>query len=77
MNFLRRLFTLGDDAPPTTENQNQPPPKYHCIRFMTDRGEQLGMLLTHEEFDVAVKRWLNQISAMPVQEELDEEQGVM
>ena len=75
MNFLKRLFGKGEETPPETENQ--PPVKYHCIRFMTDRGEQLGMLLTHEEFEVAVKRWVSQISAMPVQEELDEEQGVM
>ena len=41
--------------------------KMHCIRFMTERGEQLGMLLTTEEFQRAVQRWVNTIDEMPIE----------
>jgi hypothetical protein len=74
MNFLKRLFAKAEEEAPPAEVK---PQKYHCIRFMTDRGEQVGMLLTHDEFETAVNRWVSQISSMPVQEELDEEQGVL
>lgn len=46
--------------------------KYHCIRFMTDRGEQIGMLLTQEEFETGVNRWVQNVSTMPINEEVDE-----
>jgi hypothetical protein len=41
--------------------------KMHCIRFMTERGEQLGMLLTHSEFQTAVQRWVENIDTMPIE----------
>ena len=74
MNFIQRLLGKKQEDPPPVEPT---PQKYHCIRFMTARGEQLGMLLTHEEFETAVNRWVSQISSMPVQEELNEEEGVL
>jgi len=74
MNFIQRLLGKKEEPPPPVEVK---PEKYHCIRFMTARGEQLGMLLTHEEFETAVNRWVGQISSMPVQEELNEEEGVL
>jgi len=40
---------------------------------MTERGEQVGMLLTHEEFEIAVNRWVQNVSTMPISEEVDEE----
>lgn len=45
------------------------PPKeerYHCIRFMTDRGEQIGILLTSEEFETGIRRWVDTIEEMPI-----------
>lgn len=74
MNFIQKMFGKKEEEAPPVEVK---PEKYHCIRFMTARGEQLGMLLTHDEFETGVNRWVSQISSMPVQEELDEEQGVM
>jgi hypothetical protein len=72
MNFLRKL--LGRDEP--EEQENTQPERYHCIRFMTERGEQIGMLLTQEEFETAVSRWVHTIKTMPIQES-DEQEGVM
>jgi hypothetical protein len=43
------------------------PQRMHCIRFMTERGEQLGMLLTTEEFQRAVQRWVDTIDEMPIE----------
>ena len=72
MNFLRKL--LGRDEP---ENVEEPrPERYHCIRLMTERGEQIGMLLTQDEFETAVSRWVQTIKTMPIQES-DEQEGVM
>jgi hypothetical protein len=63
MNFLRKL--LGRNKP---ENQEETQAEqYHCIRFMTERGEQLGMLLTHSEFQTAVQRWVENIDTMPIE----------
>lgn len=70
MKFIKQLF--GKPETPL------PPPnmKYHCVRFMTERGEQLGLLLTHEEFERAVFRWVQNIETMPIQEEPQEEGGI-
>ncbi len=40
--------------------------RYHCIRFMTDRGEQIGILLTAEEFETGIRRWVDTIEEMPI-----------
>jgi len=40
---------------------------------MTERGEQLGMLLSHTEFETAVNRWVQNVSVMPISEEVDDE----
>jgi hypothetical protein len=40
---------------------------------MTERGEQLGMLLSQEEFETAVNRWVQTIDRMPIGEQVDEE----
>jgi hypothetical protein len=50
--------------------------KYHCVRFMTEKGEQLGLLLTHEEFEKGVFRWVQKIETMPIQEDIQEEGGI-
>ena len=68
MNWLKRLLkffgwtiTRADEIVPPTEE------KYHCIRFMTDRGEQIGILLTSEEFETGIRRWVDTIEEMPIE----------
>lgn len=63
MRWLRKL--LGLDSPPLMPSDEQE--KMHCIRFITERGEQLGMLLTHSEFQTAVQRWVDNIDTMPIE----------
>ncbi len=63
MRWLRKL--LGLDSSPLMPLDEQE--KMHCIRFMTERGEQLGMLLTHSEFQTAVQRWVENIDTMPIE----------
>ncbi len=63
MRWLRKL--LGLDSSPMMPSDEQE--KMHCIRFMTERGEQLGMLLTHSEFQTAVQRWVENIDTMPIE----------
>lgn len=69
MRFLKALFGKPEPLPPPAKI----PTKYHCIRFMTERGEQIGMLLTQEEFETGVNRWVQNVSTMPINEEIDEE----
>lgn len=74
MKFLQRIFGLEA----TEERLEEPKPeKYHCIRFMTERGEQVGMLLTQDEFERSVNRWVQTIKTMPIQESVDENEGVL
>ncbi len=79
MRFLQAVLRLlGLSKSPTPPSEDVPmmqeqPKKYHCIRFMTERGEQVGMLLTHEEFEIAVNRWVQNVTTMPISEEVDEE----
>lgn len=74
MKFLQRIF--GSDV--TEEKPDEPKPeKYHCIRFMTERGEQIGMLLTQDEFERGVTRWVQTIKTMPIQESPDDDEGVL
>lgn len=74
MRFLERLFRREEEKPIPQEPK---PEKYHCVRFMTERGEQVGMLLTQEEFETAVGRWVQTIKSMPIQESIEDEEGVM
>jgi hypothetical protein len=67
MKFIKRLFSSGEVLPPAKIE------KYHCVRFMTEKGEQLGLLLTHEEFERAVFRWVQTIESMPIQEDPEQE----
>lgn len=60
MGWIRKLFGLEVEEELPTEE------RLHCIRFMTERGEQLGMLLTHTEFVNAVQRWVDTIDTMPI-----------
>jgi len=41
--------------------------KMHCIRFMTERGEQIGILLTTEEFERGMRRWVDTVDQMPIE----------
>lgn len=43
------------------------PEKFHCIRFMTERGEQVAVLLTTEEFERGITRWVETIDEMPIE----------
>jgi len=71
MKFIKKLF--GHPEPPAPPARLE---KYHCVRFMTEKGEQLGLLLTHEEFERAVFRWVQNIDTMPIQEDPQEEGGI-
>lgn len=62
MRWLLSLF--GREPEPTTED---PPQRYHCIRFITDRGEQVGVLLTDEEFERGITRWVDTVDEMPIE----------
>jgi hypothetical protein len=70
MRFLKAIFGRSQ---PEQEPEPTKQEKYHCIRFMTERGEQLGMLLSHTEFETAVNRWVQNVSVMPNSEEVDDE----
>lgn len=71
MKFIKQLFGKPETPLPPSKIE-----KYHCVRFMTEKGEQLGLLLTHEEFERAVFRWVQNIETMPIQEEPQEEGGI-
>jgi hypothetical protein len=71
MEFLKNLFSRKPEVA-----DEKKPLKYHCIRFMTERGEQMGLLLTQEEFEVAVNRWVQTIDEMPISETAENEEGV-
>lgn len=72
MGFLKNLFSRK----PEEADEQKKPLKYHCIRFMTERGEQMGLLLTQDEFETAVNRWVQTIDEMPITETADDEEGV-
>ena len=40
--------------------------RLHCIRFMTERGEQVAVLLTTEEFERGLMRWVDTVDTMPI-----------
>lgn len=61
MQWIKRLLGREVEEEPIEEE------RLHCIRFMTERGEQLGMLLTHSEFHTAVQRWVDTIDTMPIE----------
>jgi hypothetical protein len=73
MGFLKTLFGLDREEKQTEQKEEQ----YHCIRFMTERGEQIGMFLTQEELERGVSRWVEQIKTMPIQETDSNEEGVL
>lgn len=62
MGWLRRLLKKEPDVVPPTEDE-----KMHCIRFMTERGEQIGILLTTEEFERGMRRWVDTVDQMPIE----------
>jgi hypothetical protein len=34
---------------------------------MTDKGEQIGILLTSDEFETGIRRWVDTIEEMPIE----------
>jgi len=62
MGWLQRL--LKRELPPKQEVKDE---RMHCIRFMTERGEQVGILLTTEEFERAIQRWVDTVDHMPIE----------
>ena len=77
MNWLKKIlnwfgFTLSRRLEPIVPPQKE---RFHCIRFMTEKGEQIGILLTTEEFERGIARWVDTIDEMPIQmtDKLDEE----
>jgi hypothetical protein len=69
MNWLKRLFKYFGWSFTRADQMVVPPKqeKFHCIRFMTDRGEQIGILLTGEEFETGIRRWVDSIEEMPIE----------
>jgi len=68
MRWLRDLFgaLFGEKAvlpPPPVIAQSE---RLHCIRFMTERGEQVAVLLTTEEFERGLMRWVDTVDTMPI-----------
>jgi hypothetical protein len=61
MGWLQRLLNR---EPPKEEAKDE---RMHCIRFMTERGEQVGILLTTEEFERAIQRWVDTVDHMPIE----------
>ena len=61
MGWLQRLLNRKP-----VEVEEPKDEKMHCIRFMTERGEQVGILLTTEEFHTAMKRWIDTVDQMPI-----------
>lgn len=71
MGWLKRLIEkltglqiskVGDSEDTAPQAQ-----KMHCIRFMTERGEQVAVLLTTEEFERGITRWVETIDEMPIE----------
>lgn len=62
MGWLQRLLSRRREMP-VQEAQDE---KMHCIRFMTERGEQVGILLTSEEFERGIRRWIDTVDQMPI-----------
>lgn len=80
MRWLRDLFRalFGGDAELPPKPVIPVPERLHCIRFMTERGEQVAVLLTTEEFERGLTRWVETVDTMPIQmvdEEADERVG--
>lgn len=72
MKWLARLF--GRSEPEEVEETSD---KLHCIRFMTDRGEQVAILLTSEEFERGMLRWVETIDTMPIEAtDEDSDEGI-
>lgn len=61
MRWLSRLFGRGD------VEDEKVAERLHCIRFTTDRGEQVAVLLTTEEFERGMLRWVETIDRMPIE----------
>jgi hypothetical protein len=69
MNWLKRLLEYFGWSLTRTDEMVVAPEqeKYHCIRFMTDKGEQIGILLTSDEFETGIRRWVDTIEEMPIE----------
>jgi len=78
-DLFRALFGKATALPPLP-NVPVPaqPERLHCIRFMTERGEQIAVLLTTEEFERGLMRWVETVDTMPIsmtEEDGDERMG--
>lgn len=69
MNWLKRLFEYFGWTVTRVEKEEveQAKVRYHCIRFMTDRGEQVGILLSDDELETGLRRWVDTIEEMPIE----------
>jgi hypothetical protein len=79
MRWLRDLFRAlfgGETNLPSPPVIPQPE-RLHCIRFMTERGEQVAVLLTTEEFERGLMRWVDTVDTMPIDTiDPSEEEGI-
>ena len=68
MRWLRDLFRalFGGSAVLPPKPVVPVPERLHCIRFMTERGEQVAVLLTTEEFERGLTRWVETVDTMPI-----------
>ena len=70
MNWFQRmfesLFGWKISKAVDTPQENTKSQRLQCIRFITERGEQLAVLLTTEEFESGIRRWVETIDTMPI-----------
>ena len=78
MKWLSRLSRLFGKSESEEVDDNEPPERFHCIRFMTETGEQVAILLNSEEFERGMRRWVETIDTMPIEAtDKDSDEGIL
>lgn len=73
MKWLSRLFGKSEEV-----DDDETPERFHCIRFRTDKGEQVAILLNSEEFERGMRRWVETIDTMPIETtDEDSDEGIL
>lgn len=75
MKWLSRLFGKSESE---EVDDDETPERFHCIRFRTDKGEQVAILLNSEEFERGMRRWVETIDTMPIETtDEDSDEGIL
>ena len=78
MKWLSRLSRVFGKSESEEVDDNEPPERFHCIRFMTEKGEQVAILLNSEEFERGMRRWVETIDTMPIEAtDKDSDEGIL